>query len=146
LEAILVLTRQTGVARSKDIAARLGVKSPTVTTALRALREQGLVHYEPYEFAYLTEQGAARANSLVRKSEILRKFCERVLRLDRAQSEEAARIMKQSVPADVVERMAKLIRYVDQCPNVTIRWREDRFVCASWSESDTCRNCEALSA
>jgi hypothetical protein len=50
-----------------------------VTTALRALREEGLVYYEPYEFASLTERGTKSARSVLRRHKILRNFFSSVL-------------------------------------------------------------------
>ena len=57
LEAILDLARQAGVARVKDIAERMRVAKSSVTVALRSLAKRGFVHYEPYQFVTLTEQG-----------------------------------------------------------------------------------------
>jgi len=48
-------------------------------TALRALREEGLVYYEPYEFASLTERGTKNARSALRRHKILRNFFSSIL-------------------------------------------------------------------
>lgn len=58
LETIWMLVREHTVARSKDIASRLNVKRASVTGALRALKDRGLVNYEPYGFVTLTREGS----------------------------------------------------------------------------------------
>jgi DtxR family Mn-dependent transcriptional regulator len=146
LETILVLTREGGVARSRDIASRLGVKSPTVTVALRTLRDRGLIRYEPYEFASLTEAGEQRATSLLRKRELVSEFLEGVLMLSPEEAEAIARPIRGALPDKAADRLDKLVRYLQTCPDEMIRWNEDRFVCSKRAGSLACKLCEAASA
>ena len=90
LEAILDLSRKHKVARVKDIASRIGVKYPTVTTTLRTLSDRGFVNYEPYHYVSLTDRGARAARDLLRRKKILRGFLAKVLLLDEAKVEAAA--------------------------------------------------------
>jgi DtxR family Mn-dependent transcriptional regulator len=48
LEAIAELADSGGKAHCNDIAQRLNVKKPSVTTALQTLMEKGLIDYRPY--------------------------------------------------------------------------------------------------
>jgi DtxR family Mn-dependent transcriptional regulator len=57
LEAIYNLAEAKKVARSRDIAEALGVSRASVTGALRALKEKGLIEHEPYGYVTLTEAG-----------------------------------------------------------------------------------------
>ena len=57
LEAIFDLDKQKKVVRVKDIAKRLNVKMPTVTSMLKTLSKRELVHYEKYEYVEPTEKG-----------------------------------------------------------------------------------------
>ena len=60
LEAIFLLVRDGPVARAKDISQRLGVNRSSVTGALQAMSERGLVNYKRYGFVTLTQQGELR--------------------------------------------------------------------------------------
>ena len=57
LETISSLSSRTGAARPTDIANALKVKKPSVTSALNALAERGLVEYEKYRPVTLTKDG-----------------------------------------------------------------------------------------
>ncbi len=63
VELIAELIESDGEARVVDIAARLGVSQPTVNKVLTRLRREGLVQGRPYRGVFLTEEGAALAES-----------------------------------------------------------------------------------
>ena len=48
LEMIFFLSRASGLARPKEIAERMKVRAASVTGALRALAEKGMINYQPY--------------------------------------------------------------------------------------------------
>jgi DtxR family manganese transport transcriptional regulator len=62
-ELIAQLIRETGEARTVDLAARLGVSHVTVTKTLVRLQRDGLVRSEPYRSIFLTDQGRALAQA-----------------------------------------------------------------------------------
>ena len=74
LEAVLELVRSGKVARVRDIARRLKVGMPSVSIALRALAERGLVNYDPYELVTLTEHGQRLGREIDRRHHVLGKF------------------------------------------------------------------------
>ena len=74
LEAIYNIVAEKGAARAKDIGQRLHVKSPSVTGALRALSERGLVNYAPYDLVTLTRKGQRIAREVVRSHQVIRDF------------------------------------------------------------------------
>ena len=61
LESIYRNIVNKNAARVKDIAADLGVRYPSVTSALKALEKKGLINYEPYGIITLTSEGLAIA-------------------------------------------------------------------------------------
>src|SRR5437879_5434824 len=65
-----------------DIAARLEVRSPSVTGMLKRLAEAGLIRYEPGNGAQLSEQGISLARRVIRRHRLLELFLTRVLGLD----------------------------------------------------------------
>ncbi len=68
------LETETGAAAASDIADRLGVKAPSVTSALKRLRNLGLIEYEPYSNVTLTDEGRLKANELALRKRILVEF------------------------------------------------------------------------
>ena len=62
LEAILVLSRKGGGVRSVDIATMLGVSKPSVSHAMKLLREDGYIAMDRYGTVTLMEKGAEIAN------------------------------------------------------------------------------------
>jgi DNA-binding MarR family transcriptional regulator len=67
LEAILLLERESRVARVSEIAEQLHVSRPSVTGALKNLAGRGLVSHERYGHATLTEEGERIALEVERR-------------------------------------------------------------------------------
>lgn len=61
LEMILMLQEEKGFARSVDIAASLGVTKPSVSFAMKKLRENGYITMGEDNYISLTEKGRAIA-------------------------------------------------------------------------------------
>jgi DtxR family Mn-dependent transcriptional regulator len=105
LETILAITEQEGVARVGQIAERLGVSPPTVTTALKALAELDLVNYEPYHFVTMTDSGKRAARLVTRRHRLLKRFLIEVLELDEEAADENACRMEHAVDRRVIRRV-----------------------------------------
>ena len=74
LEAIYELIEANTVARVKDIAAKLNVRTPSVHGAVSELKKHGFVNQEPYGYITLTKAGAKAAKTVVERHEMLREF------------------------------------------------------------------------
>ena len=57
LEAILALSKKLPVVRSVDIANELGYKKPSISIAMKKLREKNLITTTEAGFIYLTDEG-----------------------------------------------------------------------------------------
>lgn len=73
LEIILVLTREKGDVRSIDIVNELGFSRPTVSIAMKKLREEGLVFMDEDSYIYLTPAGQEIAEFTYEKHNIIAK-------------------------------------------------------------------------
>ncbi len=122
LETIFVLLREYTVARSKDIAERLKVQRSSVTGALQALRERGLVNYKPYGYVTLTDAGSAVAGKVLRRHEALRDFFVNVLSIDRGEADEAACRMEHGMSKNIVNRLLDFAEFVETCPRAGAKW------------------------
>jgi DtxR family Mn-dependent transcriptional regulator len=116
IEAIYHIVEEKLVARSKDIAARLGVSRASVTEALRALARKELINYAPYEAITMTEQGKKVAEDVIHRHESLRRFFMEVLAIDSATAEEAACKVEHAAPPVVISRMIDFIAFLRVCP------------------------------
>ncbi|HJB88573.1 MAG: metal-dependent transcriptional regulator [Blautia sp.] len=76
LESILVLSQKGGGVRSVDIAARLGVSKPSVSHAMKLLREDGYIAMDRYGTVTLLEKGAEIANRIYERHTVLTKMLE----------------------------------------------------------------------
>jgi DtxR family Mn-dependent transcriptional regulator len=144
LEAIYHLERDARVARAADIAARLGVSRPSVTGALKALAERGLVHYAPYSNITLTTEGRRTAAAVARRHAILKDFLENVLSLPPQEAERAACRMEHVLEKPVMNRFLDFARFVEGCPRRGADWvRGFGFACRDrglFPECDRCQN------
>ncbi len=74
LEAIYRLVQENGYATTLDIAEKLQVGAPSVSSMVKHLANGGYLSYEPYRGMKLTEKGEKVAKSVVSRHEILMEF------------------------------------------------------------------------
>ena len=74
LEAMLILSKQHGYIRSIDIATMLEVTKPSVSYAVKRLRENGYILMEKDGRITLTESGLAIAERIYERHTLLTKF------------------------------------------------------------------------
>lgn len=108
LEAIGHLERENRVARVRDIARLLEVQMPSVTGALKALKQRGLVDYERNSFIRLTGRGRSLARDVQARHEMLRCFLESVLNLPASEAQEQACRMEHAVTTETALRLGRL--------------------------------------
>ena len=78
LETILVLSGQLPVVRSVDIAAELDFKKPSVSVAMKKLRETDQITVSPEGYLYLTESGLATAEKIYERHLFLSEWLEKL--------------------------------------------------------------------
>ena len=144
LEAIQHIVTEKMVARSKDLVARLGVNSSSVTQALRALSQKGLINYERYGVVTLTDTGEELALDVIRRHEALRDFFVQVLGVDPGISEDAACRMEHAMPRQILDRLVYFIEFTKRCPYGSADWVEGfGYRCQSGPADDSrCEQCE----
>lgn len=76
LEAILILSEKGKGVRSVDIASMLGVSKPSVSHAMKLLREDGYIAMDRYGTVTLLEKGAEIAGEIYEKHNVLTKMLE----------------------------------------------------------------------
>ncbi len=74
LEQILMLLEKKGYARSIDIAAGLNVSKPSVSVAMKKLRENGYISMSSDSLISLTDRGYAIARKIYDRHQTLTKY------------------------------------------------------------------------
>ena len=74
LEAILVIGRRRGTVRSIDIANELHFSKPSVSVAMKNLREKKHITVTDAGFIYLTDEGRAIAEMIYERHEFLTSY------------------------------------------------------------------------
>lgn len=73
LETILILSHKLPVVRSVDIAKYMGFKKPSVSIAMKNLRQKELITVNESRFIYLTEKGLEIANMIYERHILISK-------------------------------------------------------------------------
>ncbi len=71
LETILILERRTGYVRSIDIATEMGFSKPSVSNAMKKLRENDYIHMEPKGRITLSEKGRQKAEQVLERHTVI---------------------------------------------------------------------------
>ena len=116
LEAIAKLGGARKVARVKQISEVLGVRMPSVTSALKKLSEQELVEHERYGHIKLTPQGDKVARDVISRHEVLTRFFTQALGINRETAEEDACKIEHVISPLSMERLAKFVEFIEACP------------------------------
>ena len=116
LEAIANLGGGRKVVRVKQISEMLGVKMPSVTSALKKLSEQELVEHERYGHIKLTPQGDKVAGDVIRRHRALTRFFAQALGIDQQTAKEDACKIEHVISPLSMERLAKFVEFIEACP------------------------------
>ena len=108
------------VATTKDVADRLSISPASVTSMFTRLREMGLVEYEPYHGASLTEAGCTEALQLVRRHRLIETFLMQHLGYSWDDVHDEAERLEHAVSDEFTERLAKLLGHPDRDPHGTL--------------------------
>ena len=122
LEAIFDLDKEKKVVRVKDIAKRMDVKMPSVSSMLKTLNDRGLVNYEKYEYVELTKEGAEVGKEMRRRHEILLKFLTEILKIDFETADEEACKMEHTLSSSTLDSLTDFMAFIQSCPRTGEGW------------------------
>ena len=122
LEAIFDLDQDKKVVRVKDIAKRMDVKMPTVSSMLKTLNDRGLVHYEKYEYIELTKTGERVGKEMRRRHGVLNKFLTEILKIDAKSADEEACKMEHALSSTTLDSLVDFMEFIQVCPRAGESW------------------------
>ena len=105
VEAVLFCANEQGLARVSDIRDLLGVKTPSVTGAMKLLAENGYVMHQPYGGIKLTSKGLRAAEDVKKRHAILSRFLTQVLGVTPKTADIDACKMEHAVSKETLEKL-----------------------------------------
>lgn len=115
LEAIYRLTLERKVARNKEIAEALGVKTATVTGAVQHLAELGYVNYESHGYVTLTDTGTQLAQELLERHSLFFEFFHGILGLEEKVADDLACRTEHHITGEPYRRFRSLVAHFKSC-------------------------------
>jgi DtxR family Mn-dependent transcriptional regulator len=122
LEAIFDLSKDKKVVRVKDIAKRIDVKMPTVSSMLKTLNNRGMVNYEKHEYIELTEDGINIGMEMRHKHNVLRKFLKEILRIEPDIANEEACKMEHALSSQTLANLTCFMEFIQNQPRTGKNW------------------------
>lgn len=109
LEAISHASAEHGIARVRDIKAIMGVKTPSVTGAVRLLAKNGFLTHEKYGYIELTPKGKKAADEIKKRHALLKSFLRDILKADATTAEADACKMEHALSEKTFTLLSKFV-------------------------------------
>lgn len=109
LYTIYCLLEEQGIARVTDIANQMEVTKASTNSALKLLKEQGLINYEKYKEIKITKNGLARAKYIERRHELFRKFLKDIVKTDERLVESETEKLAHCISCHTAAKLEKFI-------------------------------------
>ena len=106
-----------GTVSTKEVADRLSLSKASVTKMFARLQEMGLVEYERYHGASLTEEGLSEALRLVRRHRLIETFLLEQLDYSWEDVHEEAEQLEHAVSDRFTERLAEVLGHPERDPH-----------------------------
>lgn len=117
LEQIYRLAQRHGVARTTQIAEKVGVELGTVTNTVDSLKKRRLVLHEPYKGVKLTESGRRIALTVLRRHRLAERLLTDLLDVDWSRVHDLACRLEHAIPDDLTKPIAKAVGHPHVCPH-----------------------------
>ena len=114
LETIHLLEKERRTVRIKDIAREMRITMPSVSSAVKNLENQGLVHHSRYDSVKLTQQGTQIAEAIYKRHRVIKHFLSEVLGLESDIAEKDACRIEHNISE---ETLKKLIQFIGEIEN-----------------------------
>jgi len=120
LKTIARLSRKEKGATVTSISRLLGVKKPSVTSAMERMSKKGLVVHRRYGAVELTPQGARAARDVSHRHHILCHLLKDILKVDPLIAEDDACRMEHTLSQSSLERLDRFVESIMKNPAINI--------------------------
>lgn len=111
IKTIYSLSQDAGEVSVSELAKKLSVKLPTVTSMIKKLSGKKLVSYAPYQGIKITEKGKKEALSIIRKHRLAELFLVKILKLGWEEVHEIAEQLEHVNSERFYNRIDELLGY-----------------------------------
>jgi len=101
-----------GYARTKDIAEKLGVTSPSVSAMLKKLQNDDLVFYERYGSVTLTHKGKKIAKVVKHRHDTLKKLLETIYVSEDAAERDACKL-EHDISPESITQLKNFVKFIE---------------------------------
>ena len=101
--------------RVKAIADRLGVTMPSVSGAIEALKQKGLVAHNPYGDVRLTRKGRSVAREVKDRNDLIYRVLLEVLKLPEPIASRDACVLEHVISPRTLERLSAFLEFTQVC-------------------------------
>lgn len=109
LETILTLQKRQGYVRSIDIANELEFTKPSISRAMKILRENDLIVMDENKMITLTELGQKKANEIYERHKTIARFLMEVVGVDETIAENDACRIEHVISEETMEKITKVL-------------------------------------
>ena len=109
LERILILQEEKGEVRSIDIAHDMGYSKPSISIAMKKLKEAGLIDIDEHGFITLTKEGHIIADRVYERHTVLKKILINI-GVDPKQAEKDACKVEHVISEETFEAIKKKVK------------------------------------
>lgn len=109
LERILILQEEKGEVRSIDIAHDMGYSKPSISIAMKKLKEAGLIYIDEHGFITLTKEGHVIADRVYERHTVLKKILINI-GVDPKQAEKDACKVEHVISEETFEAIKKKVK------------------------------------
>jgi DtxR family Mn-dependent transcriptional regulator len=117
IKTIYSLSQDAGEVSVSELAKKLSVKLPTVTSMIKKLSGKKLVSYAPYQGIKITEKGKKEALSIIRKHRLAELFLVKILKLGWEEVHEIAEQLEHVNSERFYNRIDELLGYPKADPH-----------------------------
>lgn len=113
LRTIFDIDQSKGIARVRDLAKQLKVKTPSVVAAIESLKNKDLVIQEKYGHVELTNKGKVLAKNLSRRKNTIINFLVRILRIEEDLAQQDACLLEHDFSQSTFRKMERMISFIE---------------------------------
>ena len=110
LETILTLQKRQGYVRSIDIANELEYTKPSISRAMKILRENELIVMDENKMISLTELGQKKANEIYERHKLITRFLVEVLGVSEVVAENDACRIEHVISEETMGKISKALQ------------------------------------
>lgn len=108
LKAIYILHNQLDVVRSIDVAIELGVSKPSVSIAIKKLRNENYLCMDDNHYLILTEKGFEYAKSIFERHVIIEKVLTDLVKIDKQTAHEESCRLEHFLSEETINKIKQL--------------------------------------